>query len=99
MGYYQHPDRACYLPFYHCTIDHNGNVVACCHMREGDGLVGNLLDGPLTDLLASPAATDMRRKLTSAVKPDPCLDCAMQIIENQAIDRLLKPVETHASAS
>lgn len=89
MGYYQHSDRSCYLPFYHCTIDFNGNVTACCHMRDGSGLLGNINEMPLRDILGERAAKRLRTRLTTADMPEPCGTCAMQITENQAIDEVL----------
>jgi radical SAM protein with 4Fe4S-binding SPASM domain len=89
LGYYQDTGRNCYLPFYHTTIDHNGNVTACCKMRSGVGVVGNLADTPLVDVLHGDLAKRLRQLLTSPDKPSECAECTMQIAENQAIDQLL----------
>lgn len=90
MGHYQHPDRSCYLPFYHCTIDYDGSVVGCCHMRSGAGVMGNIKEATLADILNSPAATELRTRLTTANMPEACGTCAMQIRENQMIDEILR---------
>jgi radical SAM protein with 4Fe4S-binding SPASM domain len=98
MGYYQHPDRSCYLPFYHCTIDYDGSVVGCCHMRSGAGVMGNIKDASLADILDSPAARELRSRITTANMPKACGTCAMQIRENQMIDRILKRSGPSAAA-
>jgi radical SAM protein with 4Fe4S-binding SPASM domain len=88
-GYFQHRCGICYLPFYHCTIDYKGNVLACCHMREGPGLIGNIRDGSLAGILASTAATRLRRRLADGDFPEACAGCAMQVAENRVIDEIL----------
>jgi radical SAM protein with 4Fe4S-binding SPASM domain len=87
-GYYQR--HACYLPWYHCTIDHRGDVFACCHMRNEDGLMGNITDSSLCDILQSGVARGLRERLKTDDVPPSCQECSMQISENQAIDRMLQ---------
>jgi hypothetical protein len=40
-------------------------------------------------ILNGPAATELRRRMTSPSKPDLCLSCAQQVNENATIDRIL----------
>ena len=87
QGYYrEHP---CYLPWYHCMINWAGDVYACCHVGN-DGLWGNIVNESLMDIIKGRAAVDFRRSLTTVDPPPSCNDCAMQIGENQEIDRVLQ---------
>jgi radical SAM protein with 4Fe4S-binding SPASM domain len=86
-GYYL--THACYLPWYHCTIDYQGNVFACCHMRDEDGLVGNLNRNSLGEILRSDTARRLRLRLLTDDVPASCRECAMQVAENQQIDGVL----------
>jgi hypothetical protein len=58
-------------------------------MREGPGMIGNIRNTPLHEVLDSEAARSLRRRLTTADMPSACGHCAMQIAENQQIDRIL----------
>jgi len=82
--------RKCYLPYYHCTVDYRGNVFVCCHMREEEGLLGNITNQSLMDVLNSDRAKILRKKIGTESVPASCRECTMQIGENQTIDYLLK---------
>lgn len=86
QGYYT--AHTCYLPWYHCLVDWRGNVYACCHVDE-EGLLGNIREESLIDVLRSAAARGFRQSLTREDVPLCCRDCVMQIAENQKIDRAL----------
>lgn len=86
QGYYG--SHTCYLPWYHCLVDWRGNVYACCHVAE-DGLLGNITQGSLIDVLRSAAAVRFRQSLTREDVPVSCRDCVMQVAENQQIDKAL----------
>jgi MoaA/NifB/PqqE/SkfB family radical SAM enzyme len=91
------PRARCYLPFDHCTITHRGEVVACCRMREGPGVIGNIRDGALAVTLRSSAATDLRARLVKGPMPEACAGCLMQAAENKAIDRILQANRPYSS--
>lgn len=88
LGYYSR--HTCYLPWYHCTIDYRGDVFACCHMRDEDGYLGNIARRPLLEVLQSERARRLRHRLKSADVPASCLECTMQIEENQKIELVLQ---------
>jgi radical SAM protein with 4Fe4S-binding SPASM domain len=103
LGYYQNLDRTCYLPFYHCTINYNGDVLACCRMTEGPGaeagVFGNIQDKPLVEILDSSEAGQFRRRLQTVDVPQPCANCAMQILPNRMIDKILERVDAESFRS
>lgn len=86
QGYYT--THTCYLPWYHCLVDWRGNVYACCHVDE-EGLLGNIKEESLVEVLRSAAARSFRQSLTREDVPLCCRDCVMQIAENQQIDKAL----------
>jgi len=86
-GYYE--THTCYLPWYHCTVNWKGDVLACCHIG-GEGILGNIKETSLIDVLHSDQARDFRLSLTSAATlPNSCRECVMSISMNQKIDRVL----------
>lgn len=87
QGHYS--QHTCYLPWYHCLVDWRGDVFACGHVSASDGLLGNITETSLIDVLRSDTAQRFRRSLTTEDVPVSCRDCAMQIAENQQIDREL----------
>jgi len=86
-GYYE--THTCYLPWYHCTVNWAGDVMACCHIG-GEGILGNIKTTSLIDVLHSEQARDFRLSLTSAATlPKSCKECVMSISMNRQIDRVL----------
>lgn len=86
--FYRYPDRLCYLPFFHCTIDHQGNAVACCHLRTGPGAIGNIQDGTLGEILQSAAGVELRRRLMRGDLPAGCRDCSMGATVNRFVQQI-----------
>jgi radical SAM protein with 4Fe4S-binding SPASM domain len=89
LGYFQHPDRICYIPFYHCTIDFNGDVFICNKVRNETGLLGNIQSEPLRAVLHSERAERLRRRLAVCDMPEMCAGCAMVVEDNVTIEGLL----------
>lgn len=82
--------RGCFLPFYHCTIDHDGRVFPCCHWRTKESSLGSIVNSSLIDILRSESARRLRRTLNGKEPlSGACLTCTMQLAENAAIEQQL----------
>jgi MoaA/NifB/PqqE/SkfB family radical SAM enzyme len=94
------PERAasCYLPFYQCTIDRNGDVAACCILRDGPGRFGNLKDRPLAGVLDSERAIRLRRNLITGRMPAICSRCSLRVSGDDLIEASVLPSNGRAHA-
>lgn len=73
----------CIEPTFYTSIDFNGNVMPCCHMRSDNPdhekfIFGNLHNNTLGDILSSEKAADFRLKMGSGdsnIYPQECKNC------------------------
>lgn len=63
------------------AINFNADVYTCDHWVEPDWFVGNLLESPINELLASPTLAEFSKKKRAQL-PQTCLECPVRVLCN-----------------
>ena len=79
---YRQKPSACIVPYVHCFIDANGDVLVCCRVandngeynREQGDACGNIINDRLINILRSPEASKYRSRFAQA-NHSACLEC------------------------
>jgi len=74
--------KFCIVPYVHCFIDANGDVLPCCRVANDNGdftrneelVMGNVLKTPFKEIWDSSLAEKIRNRIFSANEPV-CLEC------------------------
>lgn len=88
-------DFACRETEYFITIDHNGNVLPCCHMRADvedhkEFILGNLHNETLNKIYYSKKAANFRKRMLDVEQfPNPCKYCRKDRLEYVSDDMIL----------
>lgn len=77
----------CYEMQFNLTIDYQGNVMPCCHMRSDniqhqDFILGNLNNSSLVDIYTSNKFLELKDNLLNSSFPSVCKNCQKTRIEN-----------------
>lgn len=72
---------------FNLTIDYQGNVMPCCHMRSDniqhqDFILGNLNNSSLVDIYTSNKFLELKDNLLNSSFPSVCKNCQKTRIEN-----------------
>jgi radical SAM protein with 4Fe4S-binding SPASM domain len=71
-------EPACDWPWRSAYVNHDGTVQPCCMlMGRQRGVMGNVADGPLSELWRGRAYTELREELLSDEPPQMCHGCAV----------------------
>lgn len=68
------------------AMEHNGDLYSCDHFVEPDHLLGNILETPMIDLVASAKQKDFGEAKRSSL-PQYCLDCDVRFACNGGCPR------------
>ncbi|NDJ61466.1 MAG: radical SAM protein [Chloroflexi bacterium] len=82
--------QRCYAPWMHALIDHVGQVMVCCMLREGP-VLGDLRQDSFAAIWSGDGFARLRQQTTRPLFPT-CLSCDMFTAINQQIDGLIANV-------
>jgi len=78
-GFYA--NRICFSPFNHVTIFPDGSVMPCCKIPLKNGIIGNILNHNLKEIVSSSASNNYR-KLMNEGRLAACKSCTMKLFDN-----------------
>lgn len=94
-------NMVCFDPSVNLTINYNGDVMPCCHIRTDnpnhkDFIMGNINDKSLKEIYMNPKYIEFRKKLlgNSANYPIPCQYCQKTRPENYYSNNLVQELLT-----
>lgn len=95
FGYYDH--HRCYVPWTHALIDHVGQVMVCCMLRESP-VLGDLREQSFADIWSGERYAQLRSQPELPLFPA-CRHCDMFIDKNRRLDALVQLKSTNTSSS
>lgn len=95
QGYYE--QHRCYAPWTHALIDHEGQVLVCCMLRERP-VLGSLREQSFHDIWTGENFARLRAQTDLPLFPM-CRHCDMFIAQNQRLDALVQLKSIKVSSS